>query len=100
MTVTDINEYRARKTNDVNEAALIVHFSDWSDTRIKTRYAFLQFVEAGIVDTSGLIKGDPTSGAMNNVSFPNGYDPVNHPEDNIGAVYAEGIRRGVFVVSE
>lgn len=88
-TITDINEYRARKVG----SAKFAYFSDWTDDMIRTRHKLLGFIENGNTE---LI--DMRQAAVRAV-FPDGYDPGSHPGDNIDAVYAEGVRRGVFVTS-
>lgn len=88
--ITDINEYRRRK----NGATHIDAFAKYSDRSIQTRHRMLKFIEEGHTELTD------TSQAVPRMSFPNGFDPENHAEDNINAVYAEGVRRGVFVKSE
>lgn len=88
--VTDINEYRERK----NGVSNIDYFSTWSDRSILARYKLLGFIENGSTDLIDMSKPIPR------MSFPDGFDPENHPGENIKAVYAEGVRRGVFVKSE
>jgi hypothetical protein len=82
--------YRIRK----NGAENIDYFSDWTNKRLTTRHQLLEFVEAGhtdlINDQSEMVK----------LAFPGGYNPDKNPGDNIAAVYAEGVRRGVFVESQ
>jgi hypothetical protein len=87
--ITDINEYRAAKVGTTNTA-----FVDWSDERITSRHKMLYFIAAGHTDLTDM------SAAAVRMTFPNGFDPENHLDDNIDAVYAEGVRRGVFVPSE
>jgi len=90
--ITDINEYKARK--GIGEAAQVDYFSGWSDKSIKARHKMLGFIEKGFTELIDMSQPVPR------MSFPNGFDPENHPEDNINAVRAEGVRRGVFVTSE
>jgi hypothetical protein len=88
--ITDINEYRTRKTGATN----IEYFSDWPDDHLITRLELLQFIEDGhdfLIDMSQ---------AVPRMSFPNGFNPAEHPEDNIEMVRGEAARRGVFVTSE
>jgi hypothetical protein len=89
-TVTNMKQYRIRK----NGAKNINYFSDWSDKRLTTRHKLLEYVEAGhtdlIDDTQDMVK----------LTFPGGFNPDKNPGDNIAAVYAECVRRGVFVASE
>lgn len=81
-TITDITQHRLGKVAD---------FSKWRDSRIKTRATLL-----GIIEERGVeALGDQNSG-MFRTAFPNGYDPLNHAEDNLAVVRAEGVRRGVF----
>lgn len=87
--ITDINEYRARK--ETNSAAAVVAFSGLSDTWLKMRYKVLLHVENGVYDPYD------TSDKLAQIAFPNGYDPVNHPEDNFELVLGEMERRGVLV---
>ena len=88
-TVTNINEYKAKKDGTNN----IDYFSKWSDWRLSTRQVLLSYVVAGHTD---LI--DPKAPMVNQL-FPGGYDPENNPGDNLAAVRAECERRGVFVKS-
>lgn len=79
--ITDINEYRKSKEGSV--------LSKWSDTKLKTRYALLKQIEDGanyLTDSSHPLVVR---------AFPNGFDPENHPEENIGLVREEAVHRGV-----
>lgn len=89
-SVTDIKTYRIRK----NGANNIDYFSTWSDARLTSRHELLGFVEAGHQELT-----DSTS-PMVKLAFPGGFNPDKNPGDNIAAVYAECVRRGVYVASE
>lgn len=90
--ITDINEYRATKQQ--REVTNSGYFSNWPDDHLITRLELLQFIEEGhdfLIDMSQ---------AVPRMTFPNGFDPAEHPEDNIEMVRSEAARRGVFVTSE
>lgn len=83
-TITDLTEYRLSKKAEA--------FSEWSDSRVKARVGLLQ-----VIAKSGLSAfGDTGPKSMFALAFPNGFDPLNHPEDNLKAVTVEGVRRGVL----
>lgn len=84
--VTDITAYRLSKGAD---------FSDWLDSRIVSRYNLLnQIILKGVE-----VFGEPDNSIFR-LAFPDGYDPLNHPEDNIDIILAEGRVRGVFPTSQ
>ena len=85
-TITDITVYRLSKGAD---------FSNWNDSRIDSRYNLLKQVEKKGVE----VFGEPDNSIFK-LAFPDGYDPLNHADDNIDVVYAEGLRRGVFTESQ
>lgn len=91
-TITNIAEFRNGRATD--EAARIVYFSDWSDERLIKRRTLLNFIAQGYTE------GTDPANPLYTMSFPNGYDPAEHLSENIEAVQAEGVRRGVFVASE
>lgn len=78
--VTDIKPYQDRKV-----------LERMGDDRIRSRYNFLHSVRDMGPDY------DPNKDGQIKDLFPRGFDPENHPEDNIDAIFAEGVRRGVFV---
>jgi len=81
--ITDMAIYREKKLGKT-----LPHLTD---EQVKTRYSLVKQIESG-ADFS-----DATASRLMKVVFPNGYDPNNHPEDNGNVLWAEGIRRGVFV---
>ena len=88
-TVTDITTYRVRKNGVDN----INYFSSWTDKRLKTRHQLLEHIEAGNTDVID------ESQALVRAVFPGGFNPDKNPGDNIAAVYAECVRRGVSLAS-
>lgn len=68
----------------------ITNKQKWPDYRIQTRFDLLQEIANGwdelTDDRSPIVK----------MTFPHGFDPVAHEEDDIHRVYQEGLRRGVF----
>jgi len=89
-TVTDINEYRARK--GVTDGTLAEFFAGWSDERLQTRYTLLKNIEDG--NDPYVFSGHPVV----KVAFPNGFDPASHTEDSILAIRTEAVRRGVELI--
>lgn len=84
--VTDLDEYRARKMQD---AAVSVALSGLTDRQVTTRIVVMDKVLKGdiVLDTV-------PSFVYDNI-FPKGYDPANHPEDNLAALRNEATRRGL-----
>lgn len=82
--ISNIDDYRKAPVTDAT-------FRNWTDNRFRTRMTLLEQIE---------LKGIEALGDMGHsivkVCFPNGFDPANHPEDNIDLVRAEGVRRGVL----
>ncbi len=91
-TITDINEYRTRKYG-MDEVDRTLYFKSWTNDRIQKQYELLEYIRQGLDPLT-----DMDTPAVR-LAFPSGFDPANHPEDNIDTVYAEGVRRGVFVTS-
>lgn len=85
MTVTNMSEFISTRANKA--------FEKWSDARLQTRYTMLKYAEDGNTDITDTTQVIPRQ------SFPNGYDPDHHPEDNREAILAEATRRGVTLVS-
>jgi len=82
-TITDIEEFRAEKNAQ--------HFTKWSDDRLVKRHKLLFHIASGY---PGL-----TTGPLAEMSFKGGFDPDNHPTENIKMVAGELARRGVNVTS-
>jgi hypothetical protein len=80
--VTDINEYRRKK-----EGKNI--FASWTDDMVRARYKLLVAINEGWDELTD------DSNPLVRASFPNGFDPVNHPGENLEAVAAEQLRREV-----
>lgn len=80
--VTHMSEYRQRKG--------VAEFSTWTDHKVETRHELLRMVA----------KHGGAEDPQLSFVFPNGFDPENHAEDNIELVFQEGVRRGVFKISE
>lgn len=87
--ITDINEYRTNK--QMASALGAVYYSDWTDERLKTRYELLLSIEENGIEAMG----NPEH-QMYRLTFPAGYNPEIHPEDNLDMIFEEGQRRGVF----
>lgn len=80
--IHDFTAYRAAKDGA---------FKGWKDSRILSRYQLLSIVEEKGVGSLG----DQASPFFK-LAFPNGYDPIAHIEDNLGAVHQEAVNRGVL----
>ena len=84
--VTDINEYRRNKSRGSDAGGT---FEAWSDEMVVARVKLLRFIAMGWDElTDG-------GNAMVRSAFPDGYDPYNHPGENLDKVLAEAKRRGL-----
>ena len=65
------------------------YFLPWGTDRLRTRAKLLGYIEAGDVKL--------TRGPLAAMSFPDGFDPVAHPGENLADVLFELNHRGVTV---
>lgn len=81
-TVTNLDEYRASKI-DTQE-----YFQFHEDSDILRRIQILEWHR----DDGWASPGSAEHGMV----FRKGYDPINHPEDNMNVVLREARRRGII----
>ncbi len=72
---------------DIREFKLFPYSDEWLQLRLNA----IEHVEAGNVTIATM------PGPIVQAFFPNGYDPVHHPEDDSVALSNELGRRGVLV---
>lgn len=82
--ISNISDYQRPKVTEKT-------FKFWSDNRFRTRVELLEQIKLRGIEYFG-----SQQEALLQSCFPNGFDPRNHPEDNLEVVLAEGARRGVF----
>jgi hypothetical protein len=80
--ITDLAQFRARKQGPTGTP-----LRSWSDAKLQSRYKVLWYIEQGFVALK--------TGPLAAIQWPDGFDPENHPGENIELVRAEAETRGV-----
>ena len=91
MTVTKISDAPSKR---ITIPVLVL--GKFSDSRLRARHNLIRIIEQGGPSSAELTD---TRNEIVRSAFPLGYNPQEHPEDNLQALEDEAKRRGVTLSS-